>query len=335
MSAGTIWSVGTEAIKTVFAGMEPVLKAFCVAFLIAVILTPIFIPILKRLKFGQTIREVGPSWHQKKNGTPTMGGIGFLLATVVATLIFARGDSKAILAVVTVSAFGLIGFADDFIKVVLKRNLGLTEIQKLILQVAASVGFLIAAYRMDVIDTALYIPFTDIHLELSWFYFVFATIFIVGFVNAVNLTDGVDGLAGSVSTLAILFFTLLACQKDQIGIGVVCAAVVGGVFAFLFYNFNPAKVFMGDTGSLFLGGVVSVASVLLNCELILILVGLIYLIEALSVMIQVAYFKRTKKRIFLMTPIHHHFEKKGWKENKIVTVFSLITLVCCLVAFMA
>ncbi|MBR3942540.1 MAG: phospho-N-acetylmuramoyl-pentapeptide-transferase [Clostridia bacterium] len=315
--------------------MEPVLKAFCVAFLIAVIVTPILIPVLKRLKFGQTIREVGPSWHQKKNGTPTMGGIGFLLATVIAVLIYARGDSKAILALVTVVAFGLIGFADDFIKVVLKRNLGLTEIQKLILQVAASVGFLIAAYRMDVIDTALYIPFADVNLELSWFYFVFATIFMVGFVNAVNLTDGVDGLAGSVSTLAILFFTLLACQKDQIGTGVVCAAVVGGVFAFLFYNFNPAKVFMGDTGSLFLGGVVSVASILLNCELILILVGLIYLIEALSVMIQVAYYKRTKKRIFLMTPIHHHFEKKGWKENKIVTVFSFVTLLCCILAFMA
>ncbi len=335
MSFSTIWNVGMEALKSVFGGMEPVLKAFCVAFLIAVIVTPILIPLLKRLKFGQTIRDIGPSWHQKKNGTPTMGGIGFLLATLVAVLIYARGDSKAILAVVTVVAFGLIGFADDFIKVVLKRNLGLTEIQKLILQIAASVGFLIAAYRMDVIDTALYIPFADINLELSWFYFVFATIFMVGFVNAVNLTDGVDGLAGSVSTLVILFFTLFACQKDQIGVAAVCAAVVGSVFAFLFYNFNPAKVFMGDTGSLFLGGVVSVASILLNCELILILVGLIYLIEAFSVMIQVAYYKKTKKRIFLMTPIHHHFEKKGWKENKIVTVFSLITLLCCIVAFMA
>ncbi|MBQ2966500.1 MAG: phospho-N-acetylmuramoyl-pentapeptide-transferase [Clostridia bacterium] len=315
--------------------MEPALMAFGVAFLISVILTPVLIPVLKRLKFGQTIREIGPSWHQKKNGTPTMGGIGFLVAAVAATLVFSKFDPKAILGVIAVVAFGIIGFVDDFIKVVLKRNLGLTEVEKLILQVVASVGFLIAAYLLGMIDTKLHIPFTDISIQLSWFYFLFATFFIVGFVNAVNLTDGVDGLAGSVTLLVALFFMLSAGKAGNTGVAVLCASVAGGVFAFLFYNFNPAKVFMGDTGSLFLGGVVSVSAVLMRCELLLLLVGLIYLIEAFSVMIQVAYFKKTGKRVFLMTPIHHHFEKKGWKENKIVIVFSLITLLCCIVAFLA
>lgn len=335
MNIGMIKSMGFEALKVIFSGMESVLLAFCAAFLISVILTPILIPILKRLKFGQTIREIGPSWHQKKNGTPTMGGIGFVIATAVAVLVFAKGDMKAILGVIAVLAFGIIGFADDYIKVVLKRNLGLTEIQKLVLQILASVGFLVAAYLLGFIDTKLHIPFTNISIQLSWFYFLFGTFFMVGFVNAVNLTDGVDGLAGSVTTLIALFFALFASKAESMGVAVLCAAVAGGVFAFLFYNFNPAKVFMGDTGSLFLGGVVSVATVLLRCELLLVLVGLIYLIEAVSVMIQVAYFKKTGKRVFLMTPIHHHFEKKGWKENKIVTVFSLITLICCVIAFLA
>lgn len=315
--------------------MDRVQMSFFVSFLIAVILIPILIPILKGLKFGQTIREIGPSWHKSKNGTPTMGGIGFLVSVAVSTLIFAFGDQKVGLALLTVIGFGVLGFADDFIKVVLKRNLGLTEIQKLFFQVLISVLFIFFAYKNGFVDTALKIPFTSFSLELKWFYFVFTAFLMVGFVNAVNLTDGVDGLAASVTAVVGLFFTIVALREEQTSLAVLPSAVVGGLVAFLFFNFNPAKVFMGDTGSLFLGGVVSVMAVLLDCELLLLLAGFIYLAEALSVMIQVAYFKKTGKRVFLMTPIHHHFEKKNWKEKKIVLVFTAVTLVCCLIGYFA
>ncbi len=315
--------------------MNKLYLAFCISFLISVIITPFLIPLLKRLKFGQTIREIGPSWHRKKNGTPTMGGIAFLVSTLVTALMIGGFDIKIQLGVWTVAAFGLIGFADDFIKVVLKRNLGLTEIQKLFLQTLVTVLFLFFAYRADLIDTALVIPFIRIQIECSWFYFVFAAILIVGFVNAVNLTDGIDGLAASVTLVVCIFYAFFAFMYNQAQVAILPAAVAGGLFGFLFYNYNPAKVFMGDTGSLFLGGVVSVVSVLTGNEILLLLVGLIYLIEALSVMIQVAYYKKTKKRIFLMTPIHHHFEKLGWNERKIVTVFTLVTFICCVAAFFA
>lgn len=318
--------------------MNNLYLAFCISFLISVIAMPFLIPLLKRLKFGQTIREIGPSWHRKKNGTPTMGGIAFLVSTVIASLALCGGDAKMQLGVWTVAAFGIIGFADDFIKVVLKRNLGLTEMQKLFLQTAVTVVFLYLAYRMRLIDTRLAIPFFHAEIECSWFYFVFTAVLMVGFVNAVNLTDGIDGLAASVTLVVCVFFALLAYRTDPVGsagVAVLAAAVAGGLFGFLFFNYNPAKVFMGDTGSLFLGGVVSVISVLTGRELLLLLAGLVYLIEALSVMIQVAYYKKTKKRIFLMTPIHHHFEKLGWNERKIVTVFTLVTLVCCGLGFFA
>ena len=306
-----------------------------IGFVITALLTPLLIPLLKRLKFGQTIRDEGPSWHQKKSGTPTMGGIAFIVASVVACLIFAKGDIKLYIAVLTVFLFGLIGFVDDFIKVVLKRNLGLNEKQKLVGQTLFSILFLLTAYHFGIIDTSLLIPFTSISLELGWFYFVFATFLMVGFVNAVNLTDGVDGLAASVTMVVAIFFALFATRLEATSVAILSASVSGGLFGFLFFNYNPAKVFMGDTGSLFLGAFVSVAAILTGYELLLLLAGLIYLIEALSVMIQVAYFKKTRKRIFLMTPIHHHFEKKGWNEKKIVFVFSLVTIICCAIAFFA
>lgn len=305
------------------------------AFLISVVLTPVLIPLLKRLKFGQTIREIGPSWHQKKNGTPTMGGIGFIVASLVSGLVFGGGNIKILVASLTLFLFGLIGFADDFIKVVLKRNLGLNEKQKLLGQTLTSILFLFLVKYFGLIDTSVLIPFTTLEIELSWFYYVFATFLMVGFVNAVNLTDGVDGLAASVTMVVAVFFAMFCFKIGETEISVLPSAVAGALFGFLFFNYNPAKVFMGDTGSLFLGGLVSVMAILSGYELLLLLAGLIYLIEAFSVMIQVAYFKKTGKRIFLMTPIHHHFEKKGWNEKKIVWVFSFVTLICCAIGFFA
>lgn len=308
---------------------------FLVSALISVLFMPILIPILRRLKFGQTIREIGPSWHQKKSGTPTMGGIGFFISTLIAVLVYVNGNVQASLALFTCAGFCLIGFVDDFIKVVLKRNLGLDEKQKLLSQTLVSVVFLFLARKWGMIDTALAVPFTDFSIELGIFYYVFATFLIVGFVNAVNLTDGVDGLAASVTFLVCIFFAVFATGIAKNEYAIIPAAVAGGLLGFLFYNSHPAKVFMGDTGSLFLGGVVSVMAVACGCELLLIPVGFIYLAEAISVMIQVFWFKRTGKRVFLMTPIHHHFEKKGWSEKKICAVFCTITLVLCAVCYFA
>lgn len=315
--------------------MDFLYAPFLMSAIISALIMPILIPFLRRLKFGQTIREVGPSWHIKKSGTPTMGGIGFFISSLCTVLVYAWGSQKNALLFGGCSAFFLIGFLDDFIKVVLKRNLGLDEKQKLFLQTVVAVVFLFFAKKIGMIDTSLEIPFTNLSIELSWFYYIFATGLIVGFTNAVNLTDGVDGLASSVTLIVCVFFALFAIKGGMYDYAFITSAVAGGLLGFLFYNSNPAKVFMGDTGSLFLGGVVSLISIALGCELLLILVGIIYLAEAVSVMIQVAWFKKTGKRVFLMTPIHHHYEKKGWGENKICAVFCTITLIFCLICYFA
>jgi len=308
---------------------------FLISAIVTVLIMPFFIPLLRRLKFGQTVRECGPETHKKKTGTPTMGGIGFFVSTVVAVLFYAGGDKTNALLLLCCGGFFLIGFSDDFIKVCLKRNLGLNEKQKLLFQTIVSVLFLFFGAKIGVIDTAVAIPFTSFSLELGWFYYIFATVFIVGFSNAVNLTDGVDGLASSVTFNVCVFFVLFALRKGLYGAVAFPAAIAGGLLGFLFFNAHPAKVFMGDTGSLFLGGAVAMISIVLGYELLLIPVGIIYLAETLSVMIQVTYFKRTGKRVFLMTPIHHHFEKLKWSERKICTVFSLVTLVFCLISYFA
>ena len=315
--------------------MDILFAPFLMSAIIAVIIMPILIPLLRRLKFGQTIRAEGPSWHQKKSGTPTMGGIGFFLSSVVAVIVYTAGNKENALLLAGCAGFFLIGFLDDFIKVVLKRNLGLDEKQKLLLQTLVSVLFLFFANKMGMIDTAVRIPFTNFSLELSWFYYIIMTILIVGFTNAANLTDGVDGLAASVTFVVCVFYALFALKKGMPEFVALPAAVAGGLLGFLFFNFHPAKVFMGDTGSLFLGGVTVLVSIALGYELLIILTGIIYLIEACSVMIQVAWFKKTGKRVFLMTPIHHHFEKKGWGEKKICGVFCLITLIFCIVSYFA
>ncbi|MBE7026401.1 MAG: phospho-N-acetylmuramoyl-pentapeptide-transferase [Ruminococcaceae bacterium] len=310
----------------------PYLLTFGIAFLICIIIAPVLIPFLHRLKFGQQIREDGPTWHQKKSGTPTMGGIIFILGSLGATMFFVR-DAAVITVMLFALGFGIIGFADDFIKVVLKRNLGLTAIQKFALQIAFSIAFVVVLSALDMLKTDIYIPFTNMTLDLGWFYIVFVVFIMVGFTNAVNLTDGLDGLATSVTAVVSLFFALAAFLMENKELCIFMIALFGGCVGFLVFNHHPAKVFMGDTGSLFLGGALAAASIVLKMPLILVIAGIIYVVEALSVMLQVASFKLTGKRIFKMSPIHHHFEMCGWNEVKIVTVFSIVTILFCIVAY--
>ena len=311
--------------------MDNMYVCFITAFVTSVIITYILIPVLRRLKFGQTIREEGPQWHNKKSGTPTMGGMGFLIVCVVLTLIHST-EPAVKFACVFAGLFGVIGFFDDGIKIVLKRNLGLTEKQKLVSQVFVSVVFLVWGVSKGYIETTLSIPFTSVQWDLKWFYVIFMAIYMIAYTNAVNLTDGLDGLAASVTTVVCIFFVFasIVLKSETLYFA---TALAGALIGFLVFNFYPAKVFMGDTGSLFLGGAVAAMAILLKLELLLILAGIIYVIEALSVVIQVAYFKKTGgKRIFLMAPIHHHFEMKKMNEISIVSMFTGITLVACIIS---
>ena len=296
------------------------------------------IPVLRALKAGQSIREVGPTWHNNKAGTPMMGGLMFIFATILVLVLsaFAMDDHSVFYVLALALCFGFIGFLDDFTKLKYKRNLGLTSLQKAMLQMAVSALFLYAMYRSGSIQTALYIPFVGISIQLHPILYIFFAMFVmVGCVNAVNLTDGVDGLCGSVTIPVMVFFTAAALALGKTDLALLPAALVGGLVAYLFYNWHPAKVFMGDTGSLFLGGVVCALAFALDMPLILILVGIVYIGETLSVILQVAYFKLTHgKRLFKMSPIHHHFEMCGWKEVKIVLVFTAVSAVMCLIAWM-
>lgn len=316
-----------------------ILIAAVCAFVLTVILGRLLLPVLHALKAGQSIREIGPSWHNSKNGTPVMGGIMFILATLICILAFGWQDMLAgeythLLVFAFALVYGLIGFADDFIKVKLKRNLGLTAKQKFVLQLVAAAGYVLLLRHNGTLSCDLYIPFWNISFEIPWLiYLIFAIFVIVGCVNAVNLTDGIDGLSSGVTIPVMIFFAVFAYLWGEETLALLPAALVGGLAGFLVYNFHPAKVFMGDTGSLFLGGMVCGLAFALDMPLILILVGLVYICETLSVMIQVTYFKLTHgKRIFKMTPIHHHFELCGWSEVKIWTVFVSVTCVMCILA---
>ena len=297
----------------------------------------LLLPVLHALKAGASILEIGPRWHEKKSGTPIMGGLMFMLSAVLVVLlnVYAVKDSSVYFVLILALFFGLVGFLDDFTKVRFKRNMGLTSAQKAMLQMAVSALFLYAMYRTGNMHTDLYIPFVNISFRLHPLVYIFFAMFVmVGCVNAVNLTDGVDGLCGSVTIPVMVFFTAAAVALGKTDLAIVPAALVGGLFAYLIYNWHPAKVFMGDTGSLFLGGMVCALAFALNMPLILILVGLIYIVETLSVILQVGYFKLTHgKRLFRMSPIHHHFEMCGWKEEKIVLTFSGITAVMCILAW--
>ena len=297
----------------------------------------LLLPVLHALKAGASILEIGPRWHEKKSGTPIMGGLMFIVSAVLVVLlnVYAVKDSSVYFVLILALCFGLIGFLDDFTKVRFKRNMGLTSAQKAMLQMAVSALFLYAMYRTGNMHTDLYIPFVNTSFRLHPLVYIFFAMFVmVGCVNAVNLTDGVDGLCSSVTIPVMVFFTATAVALGKTDLAIVPAALVGGLAAYLIYNWHPAKVFMGDTGSLFLGGMVCALAFALNMPLILILVGLIYIVETLSVILQVGYFKLTHgKRLFKMAPIHHHFEMCGWKEEKIVLTFAGITAVMCVLAW--
>lgn len=295
------------------------------------------LPVLRALKAGQSIREVGPTWHNYKAGTPMMGGLMFILALILCLVgnLFTIRDYTVFYVLALSLCFGLVGFLDDFFKLKFKRNLGLTSAQKAMLQMAVSAIYLYLLYKQGVMSCDLYIPFVDVRLQIHPLVYIFFAMFVmVGCVNAVNLTDGVDGLSSSVTIPVMVFFTAAAIAAGKFDLALLPASLIGGLIAYLFYNWHPAKVFMGDTGSLFLGGVVCALAFALDMPLILILVGLVYITETLSVILQVAYFKLTHgKRIFKMAPIHHHFEMCGWKEEKIVLTFTAVSVIMCIVAW--
>lgn len=303
-----------------------------VAFAISAILGPFMIPVLRRMKIGNTEREELES-HQKKNGTPTMGGIMILIAVIVTSLFFAKDYPKIIPILFVTVGFGVIGFLDDYLKVVLRRSDGLLSWQKFLLQIVVTAIFAVYLVKADV-SLAMLIPFSGgKYLELGALAVVILFPAVIGTVNGVNFTDGLDGLATSVTVLVATFFTVVAVGTHA-GIAPITCAVVGALLGFLLFNVHPAKVFMGDTGSLALGGFVSATAYMLQMPIFILIVGLIYWIEILSVIIQVTYFKKTGgKRIFKMAPIHHHFELCGWSETRVVAVFSIITALLCLVAF--
>lgn len=297
------------------------------------------VPYLHKINFGQTIRDEGPKWHRKKNGTPTMGGflfiIGIILATAVCVPLYFKfsGKDPFVMSMITKIAggllmalgFGFIGFIDDYIKVIKKRNLGLNVRQKLILQFLVAGAYLYSLYRAGS-SSKMLVPFFG-GVDWGIWYWVVSLLGIVGMVNAVNFTDGIDGLNASVTFFASIAFLVMAGFMQLVPVGIFAAAAAGGCLGFLIWNFNPAKVFMGDTGSLFLGGIVCALGFALNVPLLIVLVGIIYICEILSVVLQVTYFKATHgKRLFKMSPIHHHFELCGWSEVKICAVFSFVTM---------
>ena len=296
------------------------------------------LPVLRALKAGQSIREDGPIWHNYKAGTPMMGGLMFIAAAILCLVgnLFTMEDHSVFFVLVMALAFGSIGFLDDFFKMKYKRNLGLTSIQKFMLQLAISALFLYVMYKQGAMSSHLYIPFVGVTFEVHPLVYIFIAMFImVGCDNAVNITDGVDGLSSSVTLPVLAFFTAAAVLKGKYDLALLPASLFGGLIAYLFYNWHPAKVFMGDTGSLFLGGIVCGLAFALDMPLILILVGFVYICETLSVILQVGYFKLTHgKRLFKMAPIHHHFEMCGWKEVKIVITFALVSCVMCVIAWL-
>lgn len=321
-----------------------------VSFAVTSLLGIFLIPFLRKLKYGQTILDIGPSWHKNKQGTPTMGGfmfiIGILLAVGIGFLMYQNSTDvavdgidlinniKLLAGIMMALAFGFIGFIDDYVKVAKKRNLGLTAGQKLILQFLVAAFYLTTIYMAGDRSTALIIPFFG-QLDLGIVYFPLAAIGIVYIVNSVNLTDGLDGLSSSVTFVAALGFMMMTSILGASQMNILATALAGGVLGFLIWNFYPAKVFMGDTGSMFLGGIIVALAFGIGIPLILGFVGIIYIIESLSVVLQVISFKTTGKRIFKMSPIHHHFEMSGYPEIKIVAMFSLITLAGAVLAILS
>ena len=302
-------------------------------FVLTVVLARIFIPVLKSVKMGQKILDIGPRWHKSKEGTPTMGGLFFIAASLVpvlCTCIWKR-DYLLFIHYLFVLFNGMIGFVDDYVKFFKKQNKGLSAKQKLVLQFAVTAAYLYSLHLSGVLTTSFNLPFTSSAIDLGFFSYIVLLVGIVFTVNSANLTDGIDGLCSSVTAVAVLFLSVLAFKSADTSSGVLLAVMLGGALGFLVYNFHPARVFMGDTGSLYMGALVCAAAMMLEIPLILLFTGIIYFIESVSVIIQVISFKLTKKRVFKMTPIHHHFEMCGWNEIKIVFVFSLVAAVFALI----
>lgn len=312
-----------------------ILMSVLISFAISVVLGPVVIPFLKRLKVGQTVRDEGPESHLKKNGTPTMGGILILFSVVVTSLFFVKDYPMIIPILFLTMGFGLIGFLDDYIKVVLKRSMGLHAWQKFSLQIVVTGIFTYYLLNYTDVSLAMKVPFMDgVYLDFGWFNIPLLFFIVIGTVNGTNFTDGLDGLASSVTVLVATFFTVVAIGTNS-GIEPITCAVVGALLGFLLFNVHPASVFMGDTGSLALGGFVAATAYMMQMPLFIVIVGFIYMIEVISVIMQVTYFRATGgKRIFKMAPIHHHFELCGWSETRVVAVFSIVTALLCLVALM-
>ena len=324
--------------------------SFVIGFAVSALVGAWLVPFLRRIKAGQSIKEIGPTWHRSKEGTPTMGGLMFIAAVTAVCLTvgwqsMAKGDYSHIFVLIFALIYGAIGFLDDFEKLKHKQNLGLTARQKFLLQLAVAVAFIYLLKLFGLLRVSetphcidVYVPFFNVTFALNEvLYVIFAAFVIVGTVNAVNITDGVDGLATGTSLPVFIFYTALCFFWGQkyLGLGIFASGMTGALMGFLLYNFNPAKVFMGDTGSLFLGGAVVAMAFAYDMPLILITLGIVYLWETLSDIIQVTYFKLSHgKRIFKMAPLHHHFEKCGWSEVKIVGVFASITVVFCILAYL-
>ena len=312
-----------------------ILMSVLLSFVISVALGPLVIPFLRRLKVGQTVREEGPQSHLKKNGTPTMGGILILVSVVITSLFFVRDYPKIIPVLFLTLGFGLIGFMDDYIKVVLKRSMGLRAWQKFALQIVVTGVFAYYLLRYTDVPLSMKVPFLHgVLLDFGIWNIPILFFIVIGTVNGTNFTDGLDGLASSVTVLVATFFSVVAIGTGS-GIEPITCAVAGALLGFLLFNVYPASVFMGDTGSLALGGFVAAAAYMMQMPLFIVIVGFIYMIEVLSVILQVTYFKLTDgRRIFKMAPIHHHFELCGWSETRVVAVFSIVTALLCLVALM-
>lgn len=321
-------------LKTV----PPQVIAYFISFLISLISGKLLIPVLKRLKFGQIEREEGPESHKIKQGTPTMGGIIFLLPVLLLGIIYSFYDIRILSLVLVTMGFAFVGFLDDYLKITKKNNQGLSPMQKMIGLLIVSGVFTWYAISYTAEAKMLILPFLGYYKPIIMPIVIavpFCIFVLVAFTNAVNLTDGLDGLAGSVTTIVLLFFTLATMFNSEWNyIRIFCAILAGGILGFLVYNLYPAKVFMGDTGSLAIGGALASTAILTGTPIFLALAGIIYVAETLSVVIQVIYFKRTGKRIFLMAPLHHHYEHKGWNEIKVVTIFTIVTIFSSVLAFL-
>jgi len=314
--------------------MSLIIYSVLIAFFLSIIQGPLIIPMLHKLKFGQNIREEGPRSHLKKAGTPTMGGIIFMTSTMITMLIIVRHtNDEAMIALYCFIAFGLIGLIDDVLKIKRKKNEGLTSKQKMLLLILVA-GF-IGYYASIKIGTDVMIPFLNKSVDLSYWYVPFIIIFFVATTNTVNLTDGLDGLCTSVTIVIMTFFALVSNMMFHSTLAIFCAALAGALLGFLKFNSYKAEIFMGDMGSLALGGAVAAVAMILKLPLLIIIVGGIYVLEGLSDIIQVSVFKATGKRVFKMAPIHHHFELSGWQETKIVAVFSIVTVILCIVGFLS